>query len=220
MSNLSETDLYAPVKTWLVAQGFEVKAEVAGADIVALKDGAPPVIVELKLGFSLTLLQQAVARQRVSDLVYVAVPRWKGKAGWRSFKGNVGLCKRLALGVISVRVEDGFVQVHADPKPFQPRKSKRKQSQLLSEFQRRTGDPNTGGTRGRIVTAYWQDAQRCAVYLAEHGPTKGAVVKEATGVQQATTMMRNNHYGWFTPLGKGVYALTSDGTAAAKAARG
>lgn len=211
MNRLSETDLYAPVKSWLVDQGFDVKSEVSGADIVAVKADAPPVIVEMKTGFSLTLLQQAVARQAISDLVYVAVPRWKGKAGWRTFKGNVGLCKRLALGVISVRLEDGFVQVHADPKPFQPRKSKRKASQLLSEYQRRTGDPNTGGTRGKIVTAYLQDAERCAAYIAENGPAKGSVVRDATGVTHATRMMRDNHYGWFEPLGNGIYDLTEKG---------
>lgn len=208
---MKETDLYAPVKAWLVAQGFEVKAEVAGADIVAIKEDGPPVIVEMKVGFSLTLLQQAVARQAVTDMVYVAVPRWKGKAGWRTFKGNVGLCKRLALGVMSVRVDDGFVQVHADPKPFQPRKSKRKASQLLSEFQRREGDPNTGGTRGKLVTAYLQDAERCAAHLEQHGPAKGSLVRDATGVTHATRMMRDNHYGWFYPLGNGVYGLTGKG---------
>ena len=100
---MKETDLYLPVKAWLEGQGFEVKAEVGAVDVMACRAGEDPVIVELKVGFSLTLLQQAVARQRVSDSVYVCVPRWKGKSGWRTFKGNVGLCKRLGVGVLSVR---------------------------------------------------------------------------------------------------------------------
>ena len=179
--------------------------------MVASRDNQPPLIVEMKLGFSLTLLHQGVARQAISDTVYVAVPRWKGKAGWRTFKRNVGLCKRLALGVVSVRLEDGFVQVHADPSSFQPRKSKPRQVKLLSEFKRREGDPNAGGTRGQIVTAYKQDAEKCAAYLAEHGSSKGSIVRDATGVKNATTVMRNNHYGWFQPLGNGVYELTEKG---------
>ena len=212
MKNPSETDLYAPIKGWLEGLGYEVKSEVGAADVVAIRDDHPPLIVELKLGFSLTLLHQGVARQAISDSVYVAVPRWKGKAGWRTFKRNVGLCKRLALGVVSVRLEDGFVQVHADPSSFQPRKSKPRQVKLLSEFKRREGDPNAGGTRGQIVTAYKQDAEKCAVYLAEHGSSKGSVVRDATGVKNATTVMRNNHYGWFRRLGNGIYELTEKGS--------
>lgn len=213
MTKPSETDLYDPVKTWLEDLGYEVKAEIGAADVVAVRDDEVPVIVEMKLGFSLTLLHQAVARQAISDNVYVAVPRWKGKAGWRTFKRNVGLCKRLALGVVSVRLSDGFVQIHADPRAFKPRKSKPRRSALMSEFARREGDPNRGGTNGKIVTAYLQDAQKCAAYLQEHGPTKGAVVKDATGVVQATRIMRDNHHGWFQALGKGVYELTDAGRA-------
>ena len=88
MTKPRESELYAPVKSWLEARGFEVKAEVGAADVVACRDGDDPVIIELKTGFSLTLLQQAVARQAITDAVYVAVPRWKGKAGWKA-------CRRL-----------------------------------------------------------------------------------------------------------------------------
>ena len=109
MTKPRETDLYPPVKAWLQAQGCTVKGEVAAADVVARGDDGL-MIVELKLGFSLVLLQQAVARQAQCDAVYVAVPRWRGKAGWRAFKGNVGLCRRLGLGVLSVDPVDGAVQ--------------------------------------------------------------------------------------------------------------
>ncbi|MDA5095192.1 DUF2161 family putative PD-(D/E)XK-type phosphodiesterase [Aliiroseovarius sp. KMU-50] len=211
MSKPAETDLYAPVKAWLEELGYEVKAEVAGADVVALRETCAPVVVELKSGFSLTLLQQAVARQAISDHVYVAVPRWAGRAGWRAFKGNIGLCRRLGLGVLSVRMNDGFVQLHCDPAPFQPRKSKVKSAKLLGEFVRRKGDPNTGGTNGKIVTAYRQDAEKLAVHLAEHGPMKGAALARATGVAKATTMMAANHYGWFERVERGIYGLTERG---------
>ncbi|SMR81675.1 hypothetical protein SAMN04488030_2131 [Aliiroseovarius halocynthiae] len=212
MTKPAETELYAPIKSWLEGLGYEVKAEIGAADVVALRAGDDvPVIVELKAGFSLTLLQQAVARQAISDLVYVAVPRWAGKAGWRSFKGNVGLCKRLGLGVVSVRLNDGFVQVHADPGPFQPRKSKVRKGRLLSEFARREGDPNIGGTNGKLVTAYRQDAEKLRAYLDASGPSRGADVAKATGVAKATNMMAINHYGWFERVSHGVYGLTQTG---------
>ncbi|GKY86999.1 DUF2161 domain-containing phosphodiesterase [Sinisalibacter aestuarii] len=214
MTRPRETDLYAPVKAHLEAAGYEVKAEVGPADVVGVA-GDALVVVELKAGFSLTLLQQAVARQKLTDSVYVAVPRWLGRAGWKAFKGNVDLCRRLGLGVLSVRLDDGFVQVHADPAPFRPRKSPARKARLLGEFARRTGDPNTGGTNGKIVTAYRQDAERIAAFLAANGPSKGAVVAKETGVRLATRMMADNHYGWFERVAKGVYQLAEPGRAKA-----
>ncbi|KZY47813.1 hypothetical protein A3731_07515, partial [Roseovarius sp. HI0049] len=202
---------------------YEVKAEVGPADVVACRDGEEPILVELKTGFSLTLLQQAVARQAISDAVYVAVPRWQGRAGWRAFKGNLGLCKRLGVGVLSVRAEDGFVQAHCDPVPFQPRKSKRRRARLLTEFARREGDPNAGGTRGAVMTAYKQDTLRIVAHLAANGACRGAEVAKATGVARATRIMADNHSGWFIRVERGLYGLSETGglaiTAEAEAAR-
>ncbi len=48
MAALRETELYAPVKAWLEAQGFEVKSEVGAVDVMARRPGEDPVIVELK----------------------------------------------------------------------------------------------------------------------------------------------------------------------------
>ncbi|TCL08156.1 hypothetical protein BXY66_0189 [Shimia isoporae] len=214
MSGQKETALYAPVKAWLEARDFEVKAEVGAADVVAVRAGDDPVIVELKMQFSLTLLQQAVTRQAITDAVYVAVPRWKGRVGYKAFKGNVGLCRRLGLGVLSVRLEDGAVEVHADPGPFQPRKSKVRKERLLSAFAKLEGDPNTGGMRGARVTVYRQDAMKCAAFLEENGASRGRDVVAATGVSRATAVMRDNHYGWFEKVSVGVYMLSDAGVLA------
>lgn len=219
MNKPSETDLYAPVKAFLETQGYRVKGEVGAADVMALRDGDDPVLVELKVGFSLTLLQQAVARQSVSDSVYVCVPRWAGKTGYKAFRGNLGLCKRLGLGVMTVRLSDGLVELHHEPRQFQPRKNARRRAALIREFETRTGDPNVGGaaTRAGRVTAYRQDAQRCAAYLAMVGQASGAEIKRETGVDRATAIMAANHYGWFERLTRGVYGLTDAGTAAVSA---
>ena len=72
---LSEAALYRPVKAFLEAQGFEVKGEVCGCDLVARRGDEPPVIVELKLRFSLALVLQGIDRLRISERVYLAVPR-------------------------------------------------------------------------------------------------------------------------------------------------
>ena len=86
-----EDQLYPPVKALLQAQGYEVKGEVGAADVMARRGGEEPVIVELKLRFSLSLFHQAIARQSVTDLVYIAVPRPKGRQAKRMLKDNLAL---------------------------------------------------------------------------------------------------------------------------------
>ncbi|CUJ84456.1 hypothetical protein RUE5091_00223 [Ruegeria denitrificans] len=206
-----EQDLYPPIKALLERQGYTVKGEVGAADIVAVREGDEPVIVELKLRFSLALFHQAIMRLKVSDQVYIGVCKPKGRSARRALKDNLALCRRLGLGLITVRA-DGTVEVQCDPGPYAPRKSKVKTKRLLREFDRLEGDPNAGGaTRHGIVTAYRQDALKCAAHLAECGATKGSEVAKATGVPEATRLMRDNHYGWFDKVEKGVYDLTSAG---------
>jgi hypothetical protein len=211
-----ETDLYAPVKALLEGQGYEVKSEIGAADVFAVRGDEPPVIVELKTGFSLSLFHQAVDRLAITDAVYVAVPRGNGKPFQSSLKSNKKLCRRLGLGLITVRIEDGFCEIHLDPGPYAPRKSKAKTARLLREFAHRVGDPNLGGsTRMTIVTAYRQDAVRVAVHLNASGPCKASDVAKATGVARARTIMADDHYGWFERVERGVYRLSPKGKQAA-----
>ncbi|WP_413220794.1 DUF2161 domain-containing phosphodiesterase [Tritonibacter mobilis] len=206
-----EQDLYAPVKALLEAQGYEVKGEVGAADVVAIRGGEAPVVVELKLRFSLSLFHQAITRLALSDTVYIAVPRPTGKVARRTLKDNLALCRRLGLGLITVRA-DGRTEVHCDPGPYAPRKSKVKTARLLREFARIQGDPNTGGaTRGGLMTGYRQDALTCALHLLEYGPARGADIAKTTGIARATQVMYSNHYGWFERVEKGIYALTDKG---------
>ncbi|MBT5435919.1 MAG: hypothetical protein HOK83_19930, partial [Rhodospirillaceae bacterium] len=74
MAKLRETDIYEPIKAFLEGQGYTVKGEIGRCDVVAVKDDAEPVIVELKLAFSLPLIFQGLQRQSLSELVYLAVP--------------------------------------------------------------------------------------------------------------------------------------------------
>ena len=215
MTNPRETDLYPPIKAFLEDQGYVVKAEVGAADVVAIRGAEPPVVVELKLGFSLALFHQCLARLKVADDVYLAVARQPGKRFAKAVKDNVTLARRLGLGLITVRLSDGLVEVHCDPGPYAPRKNIKRQALLLREFARRQGDPNDGGqTRAGLVTAYRQDALKLAGFLFEAGASKGADVARATGVSAATRMMRDDHYGWFEKVDKGVYGLTPTGAEA------
>jgi hypothetical protein len=86
---------------------------------------------------------------------------------------------------------------------------------LVGEFERRVGDPNVGGrARAPIVTAYRQDALRCARALAAAGPLRLAELRAATGVAKAAPMLQRNVYGWFVRLSRGVYGLSEAGHAA------
>lgn len=219
---MKETDLYPAIKTYLEAQGYEVKSEVCAYDVVAVRKGEAPVIVELKTGFTLPLLLQGVDRLAVSDRVYLAfaVGELVAKnALWGTRKKEIiKLCRRLGLGLISVRVNQSggnVVEVHLDPVPYVPRKNTKRQGRLLREFELRVGDPNQGGvTRRTIMTAYRQDALRCLRHLNRNGPTRLADLRTATGVQRASGILQDDHYGWFERVERGVYRLTPKGVAA------
>lgn len=214
-----ETDLYRPIKTLLEGQGFVVKAEIGDADVVALRGDEPPVIVELKTNFSLALFHQAIERQKLTDAVYVATARREAKGFAAALKANRVLCRRLGLGLITVRLRDGFTEIHCDPAPFRPVVATRRKTRLLREFARRVGDPNEGGASKRgggrgLMTAYRQDALRLAALLAETGPAKASAAAQAAGVPKARNVMADDHYGWFERVRTGVYALTPRGRAA------
>lgn len=202
-----ETDLYAPVKRHLEAQGYAVKAEVRGCDVVGVRGDEPPLIVELKQSFTLTLIHQAIDRLAVTDHVYVAIARPARGISAPAQK----LCRRLGIGLIIV-TRAGSVEVLADPTPYRPRADKRRRGLLLKEFNARSGDPNIGGsTRKPLMTAYRQDALRCAGHLAVNGPTRARDVKTATAVDRAANIFRANVYGWFHRVERGVFALTPAG---------
>jgi hypothetical protein len=210
---MHETTLYEPIKRFLEKQGYEVKAEVDIADVVAVRGDESAVVVELKTGFSLSLFHQATERQTITDLVYIAVPASQGRGFRRALRKNLTLCRRLGLGLITVRLRDQLVVVHVDPAPYRPRQSKWKKARLLGEFSRRVGDPNVGGaTRRGIVTAYRQDALRCVKFLSENGASKAAFVAKGSGVNNARRIMFDNYYGWFERVGTGIYDLNPEAT--------
>lgn len=206
---MKETDLYVPVKCFLEGQGYEVKAEVRGCDVVAVRGDEAPVIVELKTGFTLQLLLQGIDRQAVTDTVYLAIAEPK-----RSVRADlVKLCRRLGLGLILVRGDS--VEAVTDPAPYAPRRVAKRKALLLMEFARRMGDPNSGGsTRQPLMTSYRQDALRCARCIAERGSSKVAHIRESAKVDRAGAILRDDVYGWFQREARGIYGLSVKGRAA------
>ena len=201
-----ESDLYRPVKALLEAQGYSVKGEVLGCDVVAVRGKEPPVIVELKRTFGIGLVLQGVNRLAICDTIYLAVGTWPNKM--RDVKK---LCRRLGFGLLVVAGER--VDVLLDPGPYKPPKNKRRIGRLLGEHARRVGDPNLGGssTKVPLMTAYRQQALRCASLLATNGPMKVAMLKEKANAPKAASILSADHYGWFERIERGIYGLTPKG---------
>jgi hypothetical protein len=213
-SSRAEADLYPAVKAFLEAQGYDVKAEVRGCDVVAVRGDEPPVIVELKLGFSLALVLQGVDRLTMTDRVYLAVGRPRGRRGRRgsALRRDVrDLCRRLGLGLMTVAPGGSAlgVEVIVDPRPYRPRRRTASLTRLLGEHARRVGDPNRGGvTRTPIVTAYRQEALRCAMLIERGGQVSLKALRETGLVPNASRILQRDVYGWFRRLQRATYALT------------
>jgi hypothetical protein len=99
-----------------------------------------------------------------------------------------------------------------DPVTYRPRPNLKRRRRLLKEFAERIGDPEAGGSSSRKrLTAYRQDAIRCARRLSDAGTQKLSVLREHAGVERAGSIVRDNHYGWFERVERGYYALSPKG---------
>ncbi len=205
-----ESDLYAPIKALLEAQGYSVKGEVRGCDVVAVRGAEPPVVVELKRAFGISLVLQGVDRLTITDNVYLAVGAFPNNI--RSVRK---LIRRLGLGLIVVVKGRADVLLDPAPPPLKPRRDKRKLGRLLGEHARRVGDPNLGGSSTKVpmMTAYRQEALRCAGLLAKNGPMKIAALKLAAEAPKAAAILSADYYGWFERVERGIYAHTPKGRA-------
>jgi len=209
-----ETDLYEPVRKFLEAEGYRVQAEVAHCDVVA-KKGEQMVIVELKKAFNLKLVYQGMERQRLSESVFLAIPRpTKGQQdkGW---KDMIRLLKRLELGLLTVALDSPLqtVDVILEPSDSMVRKNRKKKERLLAEIEnRKTHDGNVGGmTRRKIMTAYREKAIELCCLLEKRETISCAELREMKKEEKYASMLRSNVYHWFERVKKGTYALSATG---------
>jgi hypothetical protein len=207
---LAETDLHGPISDYLVAQGYTVRSEVADCDITATK-GDELIVIELKRRFSTALLIQATRRQRITDSVYVALPRPKWDRTWR---GTMHLLKRLELGLILVCLDGKrhLVEVVFHPVPFRRRKRKLLQRAVIREIESRSYDFNLGGSnRRKLVTAYREQAVQIACYLDLLGPLSPRQLRALGAGPKTASILYSDFYGWFDRIARGLYALRPQG---------
>ncbi len=209
---MSEVSLYPAVKRFLEAAGFDVKGEVKGCDVVAVRNDSPHTlaIVEMKLGLNLELLLQATDRMRTADEVWLAVPATR--RGRDRDPRVRRLCRLIGFGLLAVNAARDRVEVLVEPGPYRPRPDHTRRKRLLSEHARRRGDPSPGGsTRQPVMTAYRQQALACAALL-KVGPGRPRELRAVA--PDAGSILLRNVYGWFERTGRGVYRLTAVGEAA------
>ena len=213
-----ETELYEPVREYFENLGYRVNSEVKNCDVTAVKD-EEIVIVELKTAFNLKLIIQAAKRQRLTDNVFVALPKpqWK-KLCSKDWKDKMYLLRRLEVGLIfiSFKGKKPTVEVQLYPEPFDREKSKqvssRKKAGVVKEIRERQGDYNVGGSvKTKLVTAYRQNSVFIACCLKKYGQLSTRKLRELGTGDKTTSILYDNYYGWFDRVSRGVYVLTDKG---------
>ncbi|MRG88109.1 DUF2161 domain-containing phosphodiesterase [Salinibacillus xinjiangensis] len=215
---LKEADLYQPIHNYFKRKGYDVYGEVKDCDIAVVKDEML-IIVELKLNLSVDLLIQATKRQRLTEHVYVAIPKPK-KHNPRSkkWRDTCHLLRRLELGLILVSFTEKRTRVEMalEPTPFHRPismgKGKYLRQAIIKEINGRSANYNIGGSsRKQIMTAYRENCIQIASYLEQHGElSPKALVQMGTG-KKTQSILSKNYYGWFVRIKRGVYELSDKG---------
>lgn len=212
-SPLKESELYAPVCSYLQSQGYEVQGEVKNCDIAALKDNEL-IIIELKKRFNATLLIQAVDRQRFADAVYIGLPHPQNIGKTTNWRGMCNLLKRLEIGLILVHflTSGPRIEIAFHPKQYQTKRKHKKRQTIIREISSRSGNYNVGGqNRTKLVTAYRENAIHIACCLRRHGPLSPSQLKRLGTGGRTQTVLSHNYYGWFQRVERGVYQLHDAG---------
>ncbi|MEC5425782.1 DUF2161 family putative PD-(D/E)XK-type phosphodiesterase [Virgibacillus sp. C22-A2] len=216
-TKLKEADLYEPIQTHFIQEGYEVYGEVKDCDMAVVK-GDELIIIELKRNLSVDLLIQATKRLQISELVYIAVPKKPmHKPRSKRWKDVCQLVKKLELGLILVSFTGNHKksEIIFHPTPYNPRKNtrpnKRKRQGILNEVDGRSADFNIGGTnRTQIMTAYRENCIQIACYLEQGERSPKALLEMGTG-KKTSSILTKNYYGWFDRVRRGVYVLSEKG---------
>lgn len=203
--DLAEADLYPVIARHLSAQGFIVKGEVCGCDLVAVR-GEEILVAELKKTFNIKLLYQAVRRLPVTPLVYAVIFKPKGRQKMSYWQMMKSLCRRLNIGLWVVDGES--ILTIAEPAPFANKILSRHKGKILREFNGRKVSENTGGVTGqKLETAYLEAAIHISVLLKKHRVLKTSDLRQMGSPEKTTQILYNNYYGWFQKTGRGAYKL-------------
>lgn len=213
---IRETDLYEPIYNYFTELGYKVNSEVKTLDVTAVKDDTL-IVIELKKNLNMKLLIQGIKRQRLTDMVYLAIQRPK-KTFSRDWKDKLYLIRRLELGliVVSFKGKKTLVQVVCHPKPFNRKQSMRisskKKKNIVAEIDGRYSDYNVGGSsRTKLMTAYKEKSIHIACCLQKYGNLSPKALRELGTGEKTTTILYKNYYYWFENIERGIYGISDKG---------
>lgn len=208
---MKETELFNPIKRYLEIQGFDVQGEVGAIDILAMK-GESTVAIELKSKISLKLIYQAIERQKIVDDVYIAIPKIALKSHHSSIKFFYLLLKRLSIGLLIV--DSDQVNVVIDVNDYDlllsKKRNQKKRTKILNEFKNRENNINIGGSKGKKVTVYREKSIKIAAVIQAYGVLSPKMIKEITHIDETSSILQKNYYGWFVRIRRGLYTLSDD----------
>ena len=207
-----ETELYMPVQAFLGEQGYTVRGEVGAIDVFAMK-GEHSIAIELKTSISLKLIYQAIERQKIADHVYIAIPKSAIKSHRDNYQSFILLLRRLSIGLMVCHGE--VVEVVLDVKEYDLVASKkrniRKKERLIQEFSQLKNNVNIGGKRGEKMTLYKEKVIKIANVLLENPVLSPVQIKKFTQIEEVSSILQKNYYGWFMRIERGLYSLTEIG---------
>ncbi len=212
---MQETDLFLPLKRFFEELGYSVEGEVKDCDVLVKAD-QDFMAVELKKDFNFKLILQAVNRQKMFDLVYIAVPVQKVNLRSRSYLDKLHLLKRLGIGLLLVHTVTGEVSCEQQPLEAERMRvmsyARKKREAAIREFEQRVLKSNLGGsTRQPITTFYREQCYRIAHLLKSGAKSAAELAKQGVEHKRAATILRSNVYGWFEKESRGVYRLSPVG---------
>ncbi len=210
--------MYGPVNRFFQDAGYVVRGEIANCDVVAAKKEADLIAIELKLTLNLSVITQAVERQRLCKEVWIAIARPACQLRTRKWQHLLHVLQRLELGLLLVALDQPGQPVEAVLLPRMIdrtqviRRNKVRYEQMKKEFWGRHGDRNKGGsTKVSRVTVYREQALLVAAALQTEPAATAAQLRKLGAPAKTWNILYDNHYHWFESKGKGLYTLTEAG---------
>lgn len=210
---MKETELYEPIKDYLLKNGYKVQAEVKNCDIACIFENKL-IVIEMKKSFNLKLLYQAMDRKAFADKVFVAINRPKNFRK-KEVKHMLKILENMDIGLITVALDSPIktVEIVVLPKDSPTKRKTRRRTMILNEIERRNLNSNVGGStkKENILTAYKEQVIFLACVLNKIEKGSPAFIKKQFNIQNASYILQNNHYGYFERIERGIYTLSKKG---------
>jgi hypothetical protein len=160
---MSENELAKKVIEYFESNGYEIYKEVVNtgkgknrADIIAVKDDEYTVI-ETKVSFGLTVIEQGFKWKPFSHHVYCCMPRAKRRHG-RKF--GYDMCRDYGIGVIEVDKYGNVHIVHESSKTNDPE---------LPQLYEEQKEQDAGTTGNQYVTPFKITCKKLVEHIQENG---------------------------------------------------